>query len=131
MHFRTWFHEQEEPDLSYLLNPPGAVPQIGEETGEPVNHGIVRYDSPYGSYRYVYYLDGQAVSALQIVSRDKRSGAKVANVFTHPNFRRQQLATQLFQRAQSDFGNIQHQPRGERSDLANRWIDDLDAPHNK
>lgn len=128
MHFRTWFHEQEEPDLFYLLSPPGKTLQIGPETGEPVNNGIVRYDSPHGSYRYVYYLDGQPVSALQIVSRDKRSGAQVANVFTHPNFRRQQLATQLLQQAQSDFRNIQHQPRDERSNLANQWIDDLDAP---
>lgn len=128
MHFRTWFHEQEEPNLSYLLNAPGAVPHIGEETGEPVNHGIARYDSPYGSYRYVYYLDGQAVSALQVVTMDKRRGAKVANVFTHPDFRRQQLATQLLQQAQSDFRTVQYPPRDERSTLANQWIDSFDAP---
>jgi len=131
MNFRKWYNEQEEPNLSYLLSPPGKVPHIGEETGEPVHHGIAKYDSPYGSYRYVYYLDGQPVSALQVVARDKRSGAKVANVFTHPDFRRQKFATQLLQQAQSDFRTIQYPPRDERSNLANQWIDDLNIPHNK
>ena len=114
-----------EPDLSYLLSPPGEVPHIGPESGESINHGIARYDSPHGSYRYVYYHDGQAVSALQVVSKDKRTGAQVANVFTHPNFRRQNFATQLLRQAQTDFRTIQHRPRDERSDPANKWIDGI------
>lgn len=127
MNFRKWYNEQEEPDLAYLLNPPGKVIQIGPETGTPVNSGIARYDSPHGSFRYVYYHNGKAVSAIQVVSRDKNS-AQVSNVFTLPDFRRQKLATQLLQQAQSDFKTIQYPPRDERSDLANRWIDDLDVP---
>ena len=127
MNFKAWF-EQEDPQLHYLLGAPGTLPQIGDETGDPVNDGIARYDSPHGSYRYVYYINGQPVSALQVVSRDRRQGAKVANVFTHPDFRRQKLATQLLQQAQSDFRDVQHQPRDTRSASANQWIDGLDAP---
>jgi hypothetical protein len=111
-----------DPDLSYLLGPPGKVPHIGQETGEPINHGIAKYDSPHGSHRYVYYHDGQAVSAIQVVSQDKRSGARVANVFTHPDFRRQRFATQLLQQAKSDFRSVGFPPEHERSDSANKWL---------
>lgn len=123
MKFRQWY-ESSEPDLAYLLNPPGKVLQIGPETGTPVDNGIARYDSPHGSFRYVYYHDSQAVSVIQVVSRDA-SSAQVSNAFTIPDFRRQKFATQLLQQAKSDFGTIQYPPRDERSDLANRWIDDL------
>lgn len=115
-----------DPDLSYLLNPPGQVPYIGPETGEPVNHGIARFEDPYGSHRYVMYQNGQAVAAIQVVSKDRRSGAHLANVFTHPDHRRERYATQLLRQAQSDFRSIGFPPRDERSDSANDWLDGIE-----
>jgi len=94
-------------DLKHLLLPPGATAEIGPEKGRSVTDGIAKYVSPHGSYRYVLYISGQAVSALQVMSRDKKS-AQVANVFTAPEFRRQGQAAKLLARARKDFRTVNH-----------------------
>ncbi len=100
--------EVAEPDLSYLLAPRGRARAIGHEDGpEPPTDGIARYRSPHGSYRYVYYVDGVAVSALQVMTRDKRHG-RVANVWTAPQARRHGYATALLQQARRDLKTVEH-----------------------
>ena len=100
--------EVAEPDLSYLLAPSGRTRAIGHEDGpEPPTDGIARYRSPHGSYRYVYYVDGVAVSALQVMTRDKRYG-RVANVWTAPQARRHGYATALLQQARRDLKTVEH-----------------------
>lgn len=113
--------ESYEPDLSYLLGPRGAVRAIGPEDGpEPPAHGIARYRSPHGSTRYVYYVDGAPVSALQVTSRDRRH-ARVANVWTAPHARRRGYATLLLQRARRDFKTVEHSD--DLSPDARAWIE--------
>lgn len=88
--------------LEIYLNPPGQVPGLGPEHGRIVQEGISRFDNPYGSSRYVYFHDGRAIAALQVVKTAPREGV-VANVFVDHEYRRQRLATKLFRRAQRDF----------------------------
>ena len=110
----------DEADLAYLAGEPGTLPQIGEEkpgqlpwsaeTGERATTGIVRHVSPQGSYRYVYMMDGQAVSALQVMKnpRAKKWIGHIANVWTDPAYRRQGLAEALLVRAREDFDEVRH-----------------------
>ena len=127
MKFKAWYNESAEPNLSYLLGAPGTLPSIGEETGEPVGHGIAKFVSPHGSFRYVCYVEGQAVSAIQVVVAKGKRSAHVANIFTHPNHRREGFATQILQQIKLDFNSIKYPPREERSDLANQWIDGMNT----
>lgn len=121
LNFREWII-QEELDLSYLLSPVGQVPQIGIEKAFPkgVVDGFVKYVSPHGSYRYIYFVDGKAVSVLQVVSRDKKS-ASIANVYTLPEFRRHGYAKMLFNRVKEDFRSLEHSK--DLSDLGILWSD--------
>ncbi|NBT57356.1 N-acetyltransferase [bacterium] len=107
MRFRTWL-ESSEPDLEYLLAPAGEVPQIGPEkqVGRTTD-GSVKFLSPNGSHRYVRYVAGKPVSALQVVSRDGMNG-HVANVYTLPEYRKQGFAKELLDRARQGFESITH-----------------------
>ncbi len=107
MSFKQWLESTE--GLEYLLGPKGQLPQIGPEEGVAIQDGIARYVSPHGSYRYVFYQHGAAVSALQLVTMDQKT-ASIANVYTVPNLRGQGLATQLLQAAKKDFPTISHSP---------------------
>jgi GNAT superfamily N-acetyltransferase len=109
MKFKQWFNENEEINLSYLLAGPGQVPQIGSEEAYPAftQNGSVKYVSPHGSYRYLYFVDGKPVSALQVVSRDGKN-ANVANVYTLPEYRKKGYATELFERAKQGFKKLTH-----------------------
>lgn len=99
-----------EPNLSHLLLPPGTTREIGtERSGKIPENGIARFVSPHGSYRYVAYADGQAVGGLQIVRNmrtEKRWVGQVAQVYTHPDYRRLGVALSLMQRAFQDFDVI-------------------------
>jgi hypothetical protein len=102
-----------DPDLAYLLLPPGKTKQIGAERGKvPTKDGLARYSNPpfFNSYRYVWYIDGQAVSAIQVMRRKHPTKwiGHVANVFTHPDWRRKGLATKLFRQAEKDFDVLKH-----------------------
>lgn len=109
MKFKQWLIENSEIDLSYLLAGPGQVPQIGQEKGYPdfTKNGSVKYVSPHGSYRYLYFVDGKPVSALQVVSRDGKT-ATVANVYTLPEHRKKGYAAELFERAKQGFEKLTH-----------------------
>lgn len=121
LNFKKWII-QEELDLSYLLSPVGQVPQIGPEKAFPkeVVNGSIKYVSPHGSYRYVYFVDGKPVSALQVVSRDKKS-ASIANVYTLPEYRRLGYAKILFDHAKEDFESLEHSK--DLSELGILWSD--------
>jgi ribosomal protein S18 acetylase RimI-like enzyme len=108
MNFKIWLAESGEPDLLYLLGPAGTIPQIGPEkqVGREAD-GSVKFLSPHGSYRYVHYIDGKPVSALQIVSKDGING-QIANVYTLPEYRKQGLARSLLDRARQGFESIAH-----------------------
>ncbi len=107
--------------LDVNLRDPGQVPGIGPERGKrPGPNGIGKYVSPHGSTRYVAYVQGQPVSALQVVSRDGRS-ARVANVFTSPEHRRSGWASTLMARARKDFGSISHASEENISDDGKAW----------
>ena len=92
--------------LSYLVGKPGEIDQIGEEAGLVKKDGISVLKSPEGSYRYVFSQGGRIVSALQVLSKDGKKGV-AANVYTAPEFRRQGLASQLLEKARSDFESIE------------------------
>lgn len=105
--FIQWM-ESNEPDLSYLLAPAGGTKQIGPEKQiGNARDGSIKFLSPHGSYRYVRYVDGKPVSALQIVSSDGRNG-QVANVYTLPEYRKQGFARELLDRAKQGFESITH-----------------------
>jgi len=107
MTFKTWI-ESSEPDLKYLLEPAGKVPQIGPEKQiGNAKDGSVKFISPNGSFRYVRYVNGEPVSAIQIVSKDGKN-AQIANVYTRPEYRRQGFAKELLNRAKQGFEFITH-----------------------
>jgi GNAT superfamily N-acetyltransferase len=113
--------------LSAYLASKGHAPGIGPETGSAPKsgNGIARYKSPHGSTRYVYYANGQALSVLQVVSRDGKS-ASVANVYTAPEARRQGIAATLLRRAEKDFRFVTHASESNLSSDAKVWIESLD-----
>lgn len=95
-----------EPLAVYLL-PKGSVPGIGPEKGRVVTNGIATFKDSFGSTRYVSYLQGKAISVLQVVSRDKKH-AIIANVYTLPEYRRQGFAEKLLRKARQDFFQVVH-----------------------
>jgi GNAT superfamily N-acetyltransferase len=103
----------------YLLGP-GEVKSIGPETGKRPKNGIGRYRCIYGSVRYVLYVNGNPVSALQCVS-DGSGEAFVANVFTLPAHRRMGHARRLLKRARRDFQVVKHSPNRACSYQGIRW----------
>jgi hypothetical protein len=108
--------------LEVYLNDPGTVPGIGPETGGRKTNGISKYTSPHGSSRYVAYVNGVPVSALQVVSRDGIH-ASIANVYTLPRARRQGWANTLLARAHKDFSSIEHSKEEMLSPSGRAWRD--------
>ena len=107
-------------EMELILLPPGRHPGIGPESGRPRRNGIGRFTSTFGSTRYLYYVGGQIVSGLQVVSREGRY-AVIANVFTLPEYRRKKLAARLLQRARGDFISVSHAAPDSMSEDAKRW----------
>lgn len=102
------FSRSEETDgMRKILAPRGETGMAGEETGKHVADGISKYKSKSGSYRYVYSEGGEALSALQVVSKDGVEGL-AANVYTLPKHRRKGLATKLYEAARKDFPQLEH-----------------------
>lgn len=107
--------------LEVYLNGPSEVPGIGLERGrKPTGDTVAKYTSPHGSTRYVVYVNGKAVSALQVVSRDKRQ-AVIANVYTLPTFRRCGYASLLLEHARLDFKVVKHASEEMMSEEAKKW----------
>ena len=109
--------------VELLLKPRGEVPFIGRERGpsRPPASGIAKYVSPHGSYRYVGYIDGEPVAAMQIVSTSRRLGT-IAHVFVASSYRRRRLATSLLERAKQDFEEVRHAEEPSLSDDAKALI---------
>jgi len=63
--------------------------------------------SPNGSTRYVIAKDGNIYGALQVMSRDGKEGT-ISNVMVLPEYRRQGVATELFNMAKKDFKALKH-----------------------
>lgn len=107
-----------------LLLPRGAFPGVGPERGpeQPRSgKGIVRWQSPHGSSRYVAFERGVAVSVLQVVSPDGLRGV-IANVYTDPAARRRGLAQRLLARARRDFpGGVSHAEERNLSAEGRAW----------
>jgi GNAT superfamily N-acetyltransferase len=79
----------------------------GKEKGNDVHNGISKYVGEFGSYRYLYRLNGEPISVLQIVSRDGNTGV-IAHVYTKPEYRKQNYARKLLDRSKIDFDNVEH-----------------------
>lgn len=110
----------------YLLDP-GKVPGIGPEKGrKPSGDGVAKYVSPHGSYRYVAYVGGQPVSALQVVSQDRKN-ATIANVYTAPEARQQGWASKLLQQARRDFKTVEHAKDEHVSEEGKAWREKVHA----
>lgn len=106
--------------LRVYLSGPGGVPGIGVERGKPVIEGCAKYKSQHGSTRYVWYEDGLAVAALQVVSRDKKR-ATIANVYTLPSHRRRGIAALLLGTARRDFKRVDHADESQLSADGRAW----------
>ena len=106
--------------LAVYLADPGEVPGIGAERGKRPERGLATYRSPHGSVRYVWYQDGRAVAALQVVARDKRL-ATVANVYVLPAHRRLGLASLLLDQARADFREVRHADEAHLSEAGRAW----------
>lgn len=112
MKFKTWLENMQD-----ILAPAGVVPQIGPE--KTIYKGqITKLVSPHGSTRYLYLIDDQIVSALQIVSKGKKVGI-VARVTTLPEYQRQGFATALLNQARKEFQQIL--PAEHLSDAGSNW----------
>ena len=104
-------------ELAWLLLPPGETDQIGpDEQGHEVADGIAVYRTTVvrpswpgerSCRRYVYFVKGEAVSALHVSDRTASMGV-VVNVWTDPAHRRRGLASKLFKRAKQDYVQITH-----------------------
>lgn len=110
-------------DLAVYLKGPGEIPGIGPEKGHtmPAN-GIVCFTStrPCGSYRYVCYVRGVAVAALQVVALGK-SHVVVANVYTRPDHRREGWATACLRCARRDFKVVEQAADKNLSEEGKAW----------
>jgi predicted GNAT family acetyltransferase len=125
--WRKYLREGDEGDLEFLLLPPGETAQIGDEKGRaprPGENAILRYRTDHGSYRYVKVVDGQIIAGLQVMSRDLWRGkepaiATIANVYTHPDFRRQGHAADLLAKAKQSFDKVLHSK--DLTSTGSRW----------
>lgn len=94
--------------MEELLASRGRVPWIGAEKELRSRHPSVRcYRSQFGSTRYVYFKDGEPISALQVVSKDGRQ-AVIANVYTREKHQRRGIASLLLSIARRDFRKVEH-----------------------
>ena len=105
-----------------FLGGPGEAVAIGPESGRPPKsgNGIARFVSRHGSYRYVAFVDGRGVSALQVMSKDGEHG-RIAIVFTDAAYRREGWASKLLKRARQDFESIDHAPEIDRTQSGLLW----------
>lgn len=94
----SWYNE----DLRSVLDE--KYPAVGKENRKDLGNNITLCTDPYGSHRFVKYFNGQAIAAIQVMSDGQRS--HVAKAYTHPNFRRKGIATELVNAARRMFPNL-------------------------
>ena len=105
--FKATSSEANTDAMRDLLSDPGKAVNIGQEKGKKVKNGTSKLTSPYGSTRYVEYVNGEPVSALQVMSMDGKR-AKIANIFTVESEQKKGIASRLLKRARKDFDSIEH-----------------------
>jgi len=115
-------------DLAVYLRGPGEVPGLGPERSQRLKGDIIRYENAHGSLRYVQYVAGEPVAALQVVAgygdgfplRWSRAFGTVANVYTRPGSRRLGFASALLARARKDFPELTASRH--RSGMGEDWV---------
>lgn len=116
----------EDVGLAATLLPPGMSPAIGTETGALRRDGTSKHASPHGSTRYLRSVGGKIVAGLQVVSADGRA-AKIANVYTLPEYRGRGMAAGLLSRARRDFLVVEHADEDDLSRAGRGWRDKMEA----
>jgi len=124
---RPRVHETHDDPLAAYLALRGEAPGIGPERGSTPTTGIARYVSPHGSVRYVLYERGQALAALQVVTRNGKH-ATIANVYTVPTRRKEGLARALLDRARRDFRTVEHASEEMISPSGQAWRARVGSP---
>ena len=80
-------------------------PLTGPETMTMVGPDIRLYEDEFGSRRFVKLVDGISVAGLQLVTSPDRT--VVANIYTHPSYRRRGYMTELFREALARYPALQ------------------------
>lgn len=111
--------DEDEADLSWLLRP---VNETGMGLGYEHEVTSLRrrrfpvrtrgfevrlYRDPYGSHRFVAFVGGNPIAALQVVKVEGRNGF-VANVYTAPQYRGRGIAPSLLTVARGTLGEVRH-----------------------
>ena len=73
--------------LSFLLSPQSEFLYASKEIKTVLPSGNELYKDRHGSYRFVKVIGGDRVAAIQVVSRDGKSG-HIANAYVLPQYRR-------------------------------------------
>lgn len=102
-----------ETAMMELLAPCSQSRSIGNE--KPTNKtsrnfeedGIALFRSPFGSFRFVFIQDGQALGALQVM-QSKPGHEVAANIFVLPEVRRKGIAQALLKAANETFPGLRY-----------------------
>lgn len=102
-----------EVAMMELLAPCSQSRSIGSE--KPANKTsrnfsedrIALFRSPFGSFRFVFIQDGQALGALQVM-QSKPGHEVAANIFVLPEVRRKGIAQSLLMAAHETFSGLQY-----------------------
>lgn len=98
--------QNNNDSMSYLLG--HDIPEYtGKEKHYPIKNGISSHVSDTGSHRFIFHKEGAPVSAIQVMPLGDGK-AVVANVYTHPEFRRNGYASILLKHAKSIFPEIEY-----------------------
>lgn len=105
-----------EAAMMELLAPCSMSRSIGAEIkankaarafGKSGEDGIALFRSPFGSFRFVFIQDGQALGALQVM-QSKPGHEVAANIFVLPEVRRKGIAQSLLMAAHETFSGLQY-----------------------
>lgn len=89
-----------------ILLPQSTCPYTSKEQAKVLNNGVKLFTDGSGSHRFVMYINGRAVSALQIMAKD--GFVEVANVITVKAHRRKGYAKTVWIEAKKIFPVIRH-----------------------
>jgi len=102
--------------LKSLLEPQATT---GKEKEKKITPDISVFVDPFGSYRFVKFLDNQPISAVQVMSKEQGVG-HIANAYTHPDYRRQGHARDLLQEISKIFKKLT--VSDDLSDEGREWV---------
>jgi ribosomal protein S18 acetylase RimI-like enzyme len=77
----------------------------GPEKEKKLSPTVSVFTSPYGSYRFVKFKDGEPVAAMQVVSQDKRGNKAgyICNMYALSGYRRMGIGFELYAHAKQLF----------------------------